>query len=96
TLALTSAVLAGLLRPQVAAVNMVSAPIMLKDKGIVLYEVKRDKTGFFDGYIKLTVKTESMTRSVAGTVFSDCKPRFIQIMCDPTSASRLMPLIWMK
>jgi D-3-phosphoglycerate dehydrogenase len=63
----------------VADVNMVSAPIMIKEKGIVLSEVKRDKTGVYDGYIKLTVKTDKQTRSVAGTVFSDGKPRFIQI-----------------
>ncbi|WP_454851347.1 phosphoglycerate dehydrogenase [Rhizobium binxianense] len=79
TRALTSALLAGLIRTQVADVNMVSAPIMIKEKGIVLSEVKRDKTGVFDGYIKLTVTTDSMTRSIAGTVFSDGKPRFIQI-----------------
>ncbi|WP_026616429.1 phosphoglycerate dehydrogenase [Ensifer aridi] len=79
TKALTSAVLAGLIRPQVADVNMVSAPVMVKEKGIILSEVKRDKTGVFDGYIKLTVKTANQTRSVAGTVFSDGKPRFIQI-----------------
>jgi D-3-phosphoglycerate dehydrogenase len=52
---------------------------MIKEKGIVLSEVKRDKTGVYDGYIKLTVKTDKQTRSVAGTVFSDGKPRFIQI-----------------
>jgi D-3-phosphoglycerate dehydrogenase len=52
---------------------------MIKEKGIVLSEVKRDKTGVFDGYIKLTVKTDEMTRSIAGTCFSDGKPRFIQI-----------------
>ncbi len=79
TKALTSAVLAGLIRPQVADVNMVSAPVMIKEKGIILSEVKRDKTGVFDGYIKLTVTTANQTRSVAGTVFSDGKPRFIQI-----------------
>jgi D-3-phosphoglycerate dehydrogenase len=33
----------------------------------------------FDSYIKLVVTTERQTRSVAGTVFSDGKPRFIQI-----------------
>ena len=75
----TSALLAGLIRNQVADVNMVSAPIMIKEKGIVLSEVKRDKTGVYDGYIKLTVTTDKQTRSVAGTVFSDGKPRFIQI-----------------
>ncbi|MHC1547740.1 phosphoglycerate dehydrogenase [Phyllobacterium sp. K27] len=79
TRALISAALAGLIRPQVADVNMVSAPIMVKERGIVLSEVRRDKSGVFDGYIKLTVKTASLTRSIAGTCFSDGKPRFIQI-----------------
>ena len=79
TKALTSALLAGLIRSQVADVNMVSAPVMIKEKGVILSEVKRDKTGVYDGYIKLTVKTENQVRSVAGTVFSDGKPRFIQI-----------------
>jgi D-3-phosphoglycerate dehydrogenase len=58
---------------------MVSAPIMVKERGIIVAEVKRDKSGVFDGYIKLTVKTEKMSRSIAGTCFSDGKPRFIQI-----------------
>ena len=79
TRALISAALAGLIRPQVADVNMVSAPIMVKERGIIVSEVKRDKSGVFDGYIKLTVTTENMTRSIAGTCFSDGKPRFIQI-----------------
>ncbi len=79
TRALISATLAGLIRPQVADVNMVSAPIMVKERGIIVAEVKRDKSGVFDGYIKLTVKTEKRTRSIAGTCFSDHKPRFIQI-----------------
>jgi len=79
TRALISATLAGLIRPQVADVNMVSAPIMAKERGVILSEVKRDKSGVFDGYVKLTVKTEKQTRSIAGTCFSDHKPRFIQI-----------------
>ncbi|MEO9336418.1 phosphoglycerate dehydrogenase [Mesorhizobium sp. SB112] len=79
TRALISAALAGLIRPQVSDVNMVSAPIMVKERGIIVAEVKRDKSGVFDGYIKLTVKTNKQTRSIAGTCFSDHKPRFIQI-----------------
>src|SRR5262249_8602189 len=70
---------AGLIRPQVADVNMVSAPIMAKERGVIIAEVKRDKSGVFDGYIMLKVTTENMTRSIAGTCFSDHKPRFIQI-----------------
>ncbi|MDF1599271.1 phosphoglycerate dehydrogenase [Mesorhizobium sp. YIM 152430] len=79
TRALVSAALAGLIRPQVADVNMVSAPIMAKERGIVLSEVRRDKSGVFDGYIRLNVTTRTKTRSIAGTCFSDGKPRFIQI-----------------
>src|SRR5690606_29867160 len=79
TRALTSAALAGLIRPQVSDVNMVSAPIMVKERGIIVSEIKRDKSGVFDGYIKLTVKSKTRTRSIAGTCFSDGKPRFIQI-----------------
>ncbi|MBD0414207.1 phosphoglycerate dehydrogenase [Oryzicola mucosus] len=79
TRALISAALAGLIRPQVSDVNMVSAPIMAKERGVILSEIRRDKSGVFDGYIKLTVKTEKQTRAIAGTCFSDLKPRFIQI-----------------
>ena len=71
--ALIAAALAGLIRPQVADVNMVSAPIMVKERGIILSEVKRDKSGVFDGYIKLTVKTEHMTRSIAGHHWARCE-----------------------
>ncbi len=79
TRALVSAALAGLIRPQVSDVNMVSAPVMAKERGIIMSEIKRDKSGVFDGYIKLTVKTKKRTRAIAGTCFSDGKPRFIQI-----------------
>ncbi|MEL6436691.1 MAG: phosphoglycerate dehydrogenase [Pseudomonadota bacterium] len=79
TKALTSAALAGLIRPLVADVNMVSAPIMIKERGVKVQEVTRDKSGVYDGYIKVTVTTERQQRSVAGTVFSDGKARFIQI-----------------
>ncbi len=79
TKALTSAALAGVLRPVLSDVNMVSAPVMARDRGIALEEVRRDKDGAYDTYIRLTVKTERQERSVAGTVFSDGKPRVIQV-----------------
>ncbi len=79
TRALTSAAIAGLLKPQMQTVNMVSAPLMAKERGIQVSEVRRDKTGVFDGYIKVTIRTAKMERSIAGTCFSDGKPRFIQI-----------------
>ena len=79
TKALSSAALAGLLRSQVADVNMVSAPVMATERGIKLTEMTRDKSGVFEGYIRIDVVTDDLRRSIAGTVFSDGKPRFIQI-----------------
>ena len=79
TRALTSAALAGILAPQMGQVNMVSAPVVAKERGIKVDEVKQSKRGAYETYIRITVKTEKYERAVAGTVFSDGKPRIIQI-----------------
>ena len=77
--ALNCSVISGIIRVSNPDVNMVSAPIIAKDRGIKISTTTQDKSGIFDAYIKVTVETETMKRSVAGTVFSDNKPRFIQI-----------------
>jgi D-3-phosphoglycerate dehydrogenase / 2-oxoglutarate reductase len=79
TRALTQAALAGLLKPALADVNMVNAPVVAKERGIKVSETRRDQQGVYEGYIKITVTADSMTRSVAGTVFSNGRPRLIQI-----------------
>ena len=58
---------------------MVSAPLIARQRGIKISEVKRDAQGIFGSYVKLTLSTKTITRSIAGTVYSDGKPRFIQI-----------------
>ena len=77
--ALDCAVIAGVMKSANPDVNMVSAPIVAKERGIQMSTTHQDKSGTFDGYIKLTVVTDKRERSIAGTVFSDGKPRFIQI-----------------
>ncbi len=80
TRALTQAALAGLLKPALAHVNMVNAPVIAKERGIKVSETRRDRQGIYEGYIKLTVTlADGTTRRVAGTVFSDGRPRLIQI-----------------
>jgi D-3-phosphoglycerate dehydrogenase len=84
TRALTQAALAGLLKPMLAEVNMVNAPVIAKDRGIKVSETRRDAQGIYEGYIKLVVgmtdsKGGDSTRRLAGTVFSDGRPRLIQI-----------------
>lgn len=77
--ALNCAVLAGIMKRVSSDVNMVSAPVVAKDRGIQLSTTSQDKSGTFDGYVKVTVVTDKRERSIAGSVFSDGKPRFIQI-----------------
>ncbi|MBE0452918.1 phosphoglycerate dehydrogenase [Roseovarius autotrophicus] len=77
--ALTSAAMAGIMKSVNPEVNMVSAPIVAKERGVKISTTKQDKSGAFEGYIKITVVTELRERSIGGTVFSDGKPRFIQI-----------------
>ncbi len=77
--ALNCAVIAGILRRANPDVNMVSAPVIAKERGIQISTTRQDQTGMFEGYVKVTVVTGVRERSVAGTVFSDGKPRFIQI-----------------
>ena len=58
---------------------MVSAAASAKERGIRLEETTRGQEGAFESYIRLTVKTDEYDRSVAGTVFSDGRPRIIQV-----------------
>ncbi|SFS20997.1 phosphoglycerate dehydrogenase [Yoonia litorea] len=77
--ALTAATVAGIMMKSNPDTNMVSAPVIAKERGIKVSTTKQDQSGAFEGYIKVTVVTSDRERSVAGTVFSDGKPRFIQI-----------------
>jgi D-3-phosphoglycerate dehydrogenase len=80
TKALTSAAVAGLLRPMLQEVNVVSAPSIAKERGIVIEEVTREAAGDYDSLITLTVVTENQSRSVSGTVFADGRPRIVNIL----------------
>jgi D-3-phosphoglycerate dehydrogenase len=75
----TAAALAGVLRPLLAEVNMVSAAISAKERGMQVEEVTRSQEGAYESYIRFTVCTDKYERSVAGTVFSDGRPRIIQV-----------------
>ena len=77
--ALNCAGIAGIMKAANPDVNMVSAPVIAKERGVKISTTTQDKSGVFDGYIKLNVITSERQRSIAGTVFSDGKPRFIQI-----------------
>jgi len=78
--ALTQAAIMGLLKPTLTEVNMVNAPVVAKERGIKVSETRRPRQGVYEGYIKLTVAlADGSTRRMAGTVFSDGRPRLIQV-----------------
>jgi D-3-phosphoglycerate dehydrogenase len=59
---------------------MVNAPVVAKDRGIKVSETRRPRQGVYDGYIKVTATLDDgTTRRMAGTVFSDGRPRLIQV-----------------
>lgn len=77
--ALTQAAIAGVLKPALSDVNMVNAPIIAKERGIKVSETRQPQQGAYEGYIKITAVLDGSTRRVAGTVFSDGRPRLIQV-----------------
>lgn len=77
---LTAAAIAAFLKPSLGdSVNMVSAPALAKERGVKVVETRTDAGGAYEGYVRISVTTPTMTRGAAATVFSDGHPRFIQI-----------------
>jgi D-3-phosphoglycerate dehydrogenase len=77
--ALTSAALTGLLRPMLGDVNVVSAPVVAKERGMIVDEVTRAAQSDYESLITVTVTTDKQERSVSGTVYADGKPRLVDI-----------------
>ncbi len=77
---MTAVAVASVLKPALAeSINMVSAVSVAQERGIKIEESRRDQDGIYESYIKLTLETDDYDRAVAGTVFSDGRPRIIQV-----------------
>ena len=60
-------------------VNVVSAPIAAKERGVIVEETTRAAQGDYESLITLSVNTERGERSVSGTVYADGRPRIVNI-----------------
>ena len=77
---LTAAALAGVLRPLLSGrQHGLGADHRQGARHHGRGDRRAGRTARFDSYIKLTVTTDEHDRAVAGTVFSDGRPRIIQI-----------------
>ncbi len=74
---LTAAALAGVLRPQLAEVNMVSAPAMARERGITLSESRQESASVYDSVLRICITAGGRELSVAGTLFG-AEPRIIE------------------
>lgn len=76
---MTAAALAGLLKPMIGDVNMVSAPSIASDRGIVIKESRLDDAEDHDNLIKLMLTTKSgQTAEVAGSIYGG-EPRLLNL-----------------
>ncbi|HRK17732.1 MAG TPA: phosphoglycerate dehydrogenase [Hyphomicrobiaceae bacterium] len=77
---LTAAAVANVLKWHMGdGVNMVSATSLAEERGVRIETTTRGADGAYESYIRLTVRSDQYDRSVAGTVFSDGRPRFVQV-----------------
>jgi D-3-phosphoglycerate dehydrogenase len=75
---LTAAALAGVLRPMLAEVNMVSAPAVAKERGVTVSESRQEQSPIYESLIRITVTTEKGKRSFAGSVLAGA-PRVVEV-----------------
>ena len=75
---LTAAALAGVLRPMLAEINMVSAPAVAKERGVTVQEVRQETSPTYDSLVRITVVSDSGERAFAGTVIGGV-PRIVGV-----------------
>ncbi len=74
-----AAALAGLLRPQVDSVNMVNAPTMAHQRGIEVSVTRHDREPDYQTLVRMSVRSESRTRVLVGTLIGGTKPRLVEV-----------------
>jgi D-3-phosphoglycerate dehydrogenase len=75
---LTATLLAALMRSLMPDINMVSAPVVLKQKGTPLTESRRDTSPIYGSLIRVKVLTAGKWRTVAGTVMAGA-PKIVEV-----------------
>jgi D-3-phosphoglycerate dehydrogenase len=76
---LTATALTGVLAPQLAAVNMVNAPVICRQRDIRVSETLGPDPGDYHTLMRVTVRAEAREHTVAGTLFAGSKPRLVEV-----------------
>ncbi len=84
---LTSAALAGLLKPILGnGVNMVNAPVIAKQRGIKVVESKSDQSEGYISLIRLILMGDGKETSASGTLIKRDAPRIVMVNGYPIEA----------
>lgn len=76
---IVSAALAGLLKPNMDSVNLVSAPFLANSRGIEVTTIKHDRICDYQTLVRISVGSETRTRVLAGTLFAGTQPRLVDV-----------------
>jgi D-3-phosphoglycerate dehydrogenase len=75
---LTSAALAGIMRPMLSEVNVVSAPAIAKARGITVTEARQELSPTYDSLMRIALTFGGQQLNLAGTVIGGT-PRIVQV-----------------
>lgn len=92
---MSAAALAGLLKTAMPEVNMVSAPVLAKERGIELTESYIDEAERADSLIRLTVETSARKFAIVGTIYRG-EPRIVRLFGVPMDAAFEPAMIYVR
>jgi D-3-phosphoglycerate dehydrogenase len=75
---ITAAALAGLMGTYSDSVNMVNAPVLAKERGLDVREIRHDREGAYHTLVAVEAVTSKGVRRVAGTLFGP-HPRLVEL-----------------
>lgn len=83
---MSAAALSGLLKVAMPEVNMVSAPVLAKERGITVTESYVDEAERAESLIRLTVETAERKFAIVGTIYRG-EPRIVRLFGVPMDAA---------
>jgi D-3-phosphoglycerate dehydrogenase len=91
---ITGAVLAGLMGTYSQSVNMVNAPVLARERGLDVREIRNDREGDYHTLVAVTAGTAEGERRVEGTLFGKRAPRLVKIFGIPVEAELTGQMIY--
>jgi D-3-phosphoglycerate dehydrogenase len=91
---ITGAVLAGLMGTYSQSVNMVNAPVLARERGLNVREIRSEREGDYHTLVAVCVGTADGERRVEGTLFGNRAPRLVKIFGIPVEAELTGQMIY--